>query len=209
MTRARRSGAVAGAVTGAATGAGPAPALPPPASGRRGARPLGPRGLLFVLRCSLSATAAFLAATAIGLGHPVWALMSALIVSQESLAETHRSLGGRILGTVLGAATAVAVHAGFRGAGLDAMAVQVAVITAACAVIARERPAIRVCMWTGPLVLLTATPETPIGATALHRGGEVILGGLVAAGLHGAIERAARPVLERARAEDQEAGRPG
>lgn len=180
-----------------------------PAADRLGLRPFGPRGLLFVLRCSLSSTVAFLAASALGLGHPVWASISALIVSQESLAETHRSLGGRILGTVLGIATAVAVHATFRLFGLEATAVQLAVITAACAVIARERPTIRVCLWTGPLVLLTATPAAPIGLTALHRGGEVILGGLVGAGLHSVIEWCAQRVLDRPRPQDGGPGRAG
>ncbi|MGE8131454.1 FUSC family protein [Methylobacterium sp. NPDC080182] len=181
----------------------------PVGTGPRGMRPLGLRGLLFVLRCSLSSTAAFLIASTLGLGHPVWALVSALIVSQESLAETHRSLGGRILGTLLGVTAAVAVHAAFRWSGLDTMAGQVAVITALCAVAARERPAIRVCMWTGPLVLLTATPEAPIGLTALHRGGEVILGGLVGGGMHSAIEWCVRQALDRGRPGDGGTGRAG
>jgi len=132
----------------------------------------------FVVRCSGAATLAYLVASWIGLPHPVWATMSAVIVSQESFSETQSSLRGRIVGTIIGVVTAVAVHAALAGRG------NVAATVAICAVIARGRPGLRVSMWTGPIVILTAQPSSPFLAAASGRLSEVILGAQVGGALH-------------------------
>jgi uncharacterized membrane protein YccC len=68
------------------------------------------RTSLFVFRCVGLGTAALASASAIGLEHPVWSAMSALIVSQEQLDATRSSVTSRILGTVIGIGTACAVN---------------------------------------------------------------------------------------------------
>jgi uncharacterized membrane protein YgaE (UPF0421/DUF939 family) len=139
--------------------------------------------LAFVARCALSASLAYGVALQVGLSHPVWAPMSALIVSQERLADTRQSLWGRLLGTVLGMASAVLVDA--LGRALEApMAAQIALTVALCAPLSRRRPALRVSMWTGPIVLLTPARDLSVVWVALYRGAEVMLGSLLGAFLH-------------------------
>ncbi len=48
----------------------------------------------FILRCSAAASVAYGLATLVGLQHPVWAPIEALIVSQESMGETLDSIYG-------------------------------------------------------------------------------------------------------------------
>ena len=87
------------------------------------------RDLAFVLRCSGAATVSFLLAEAVALPHPVWAAMSAVIVSQEKLGDTRQVTVGRFFGTLLGVAIAVSVGtlAGRLGASIVAeMAIAVA-----------------------------------------------------------------------------------
>ena len=153
------------------------------------------RQVAFVLRCSASASAAYVLALAAGLMHPVWAPMSALIVSQERLADTRASLIGRVLGTVLGMTAAVAVNALAQPWGVD-MAWQIAITVALCAPPARRRPSLRVSMWTGPIVLLTTQNPTQVPWVALFRGAEVMLGSLVGALLHVGFDVALGHVLK-------------
>ena len=145
------------------------------------------RAVAFVVRCSGAATLAYLSATLVGLPHPVWATMSALVVSQEKLHDTQGSLKGRIFGTLIGigagiAASALGSHFAFGLSG------QIAVSVGLCAAIARQYPAVRVCMWTGPIVLLTTKPSTAIIMVAFFRGSEVMIGVLVGAALHWTAE---------------------
>jgi len=145
------------------------------------------RAVAFVVRCSSAATCAYVADIKIGLPHAVWAAISALIVSQERLDDTTTSLAGRIAGTVIGAFIAVAVS--LAGARLTtSVALQIAVAVAVCATIARERPPLRVCMWTAPIVLLTTQPDVPIPISAAYRASEVILGAVIGGGFHWSAE---------------------
>jgi uncharacterized membrane protein YccC len=145
------------------------------------------RPATFVARCTGAAILAYLAATALNLGHPVWAVVSALIVSQETLAETRRSLLWRIAGTVLGIAIAMpTAWMLMPDPTQPLLAIGVAVcIASACAT---RQPLLRVSMWTAPLVLLTAMPGHSIIQTALQRGGEVLIGGLIGAAVHAALD---------------------
>jgi uncharacterized membrane protein YccC len=145
------------------------------------------RAVAFVARCSGAATCAYVAAVAAGLPHAVWAAISALIVSQERLDDTTSSLTGRIAGTIIGACIAVAVS--LAATRLDTgVALQIAVAVAVCATIARERPSLRVCMWTAPIVLLTTEPGVPISIEATYRASGVILGALTGGAFHWAAE---------------------
>jgi uncharacterized membrane protein YccC len=128
----------------------------------------------------------------VGLPNSLWAAISALVVSQEQLSETQSSLAARILGTLIGICVAVAVNvvASYFAAGIS---MQIAIGVAICSLVARERPALRVCMWTCLIVLLTE-PSVPIAMVALHRGSEVILGALLGGAFHFAAEVAVRAI---------------
>ena len=71
-------------------------------------------------------------ATWLGLPHALWAAMSALIVSQAHLHETHSSFQGRILGTLLGLGVAVLVGEGAAQIAAP-VGLQIALAVAICA----------------------------------------------------------------------------
>jgi uncharacterized membrane protein YccC len=146
------------------------------------------RHFAFVLRCSASATLSYVVSVFAGLPHPMWAPMSALIISQDRLHDTRASLSSRILGTLVGITSAVVVDAVGRLCGLS-MAGEVFLAVAICACCVRIQPATRVCMWTAPIVLLTPDAGTSISEVALFRGAEVLVGCLVGAALHFAAEQ--------------------
>lgn len=141
------------------------------------------RDLAFVIRCSGAATLSFLLAQAIGLPHPVWAAMTGVIVCQEKLDDTRQATFGRFVGTLLGVAIAVVVGSLAEWSGADT-AVKIAISVALAAIIARRHPLFKVCMWTCPIVFLTATPDLPLWQIGIYRGAEVLLGGIVGALLH-------------------------
>ncbi|MEN3110615.1 FUSC family protein [Uliginosibacterium paludis] len=134
-----------------------------------------------MLRCALAAALANLAAELLGLSHSVWASMSALIVSHEKLSSTRAGVTGRIAGTVIGALVALAVHRLGAPLGIN---LQLALAVAVCALIASGRPTLRVCLWTCPLVLLTASPEESPEFTAMSRAVEVLLGAVIGGAMH-------------------------
>jgi uncharacterized membrane protein YccC len=142
----------------------------------------------FVIRCSGGATIAYVGADAVGLPHPVWAMVSALIVSQDQIGDTKASLNGRVIGSIIGITAGVGVNLALSPVAAPLWA-QIAVSVTLCAVVAHYRPQLRVCMWTGPIVLLTAEPGTPIAIVGFYRGSEVILGAAVGAVLHWITER--------------------
>jgi uncharacterized membrane protein YgaE (UPF0421/DUF939 family) len=146
-----------------------------------------PRLIGFVARCSCSAVLAYTLAEALHLSYPIWALISAIVVSQEQLAETWTSTGRRIAGTILGACVAVGMNAvvsPFAG-----ITVQVVLSVALCAAITHRHPIMRVSMWTCAIVLLTAKPPDSMLLTGIYRGSEVVLGGLIGGTLHQATEK--------------------
>lgn len=145
------------------------------------------RDLAYVLRCSGAAALSFVLAAAVALPHPVWAAMSGVIVGQEKLGDTRQATVGRVFGTLLGVAIAVSVGSLARWLGANTVA-EIAISVALAAIVARRHPALRVCMWTCPIVLLTVTPGTPLWEAGLFRGAEVLLGGLVGAVLHSLAE---------------------
>lgn len=142
----------------------------------------------FVVRCSGSATLAYLLASALDVPHPAWAAMTAVVVVvQDNLAETRSAVLWRVVGTILGIVVAVAVVTAspLVGAG---QAMEIAMAVAICAVIARRYPLVRVCMWTAPIVFLTIDPNVPPMMVGIYRGAEVILGGLVGVAVHAVME---------------------
>jgi uncharacterized membrane protein YgaE (UPF0421/DUF939 family) len=144
----------------------------------------------FVLRCVAAAVLAYLLAGAVGLPHPLWACIFALISSQDALPATLRTIGGRVVGTLIGVTTAVAAGLALAPIGLGLLA-QIAASVALCALLAWRRPAIQLCLWTAPIVLMNAAPGQSIVAVGFDRGCEVVIGVLVGGLLNLAAERVA------------------
>jgi Fusaric acid resistance protein family len=145
------------------------------------------RTLMFAVRCSGAATLSYLVGGWIGLPHPIWATITALIISQERFEDTQSVLVSFLVGTCIGIACAVAVTAlgSCLAAGVTA---QLAVGVVVCAAIAHLKPNLRVCMWTCPLVLLTNDASRSVAMVAVDRGTEVVIGALIGAGLHWVAE---------------------
>jgi uncharacterized membrane protein YgaE (UPF0421/DUF939 family) len=139
--------------------------------------------LAFVIRCTGAGILAYLLAGAVGLPYPLWACIFALISSTVALAATFKAIGGRVVGTVIGVIVAVAV--GLVAARYSLGTVwQIAIAVPICAVFAWRWPAIQLCLWTAPLVLVNATPSQSIAIVGFDRGCEVVIGLLVGGLLH-------------------------
>lgn len=136
-----------------------------------------------MLRCVTSAVLAYLFALHVHLPNPVWAPVSALVVSQERLDATHSSVIARFIGTLCGVVVALTVHEIGKRFGLSQLG-EVGITVAVCAIYAKGRPGLRVCLWTGPLVLLSGAPGVSNEFAALCRAAEVLLGAGVAGLLH-------------------------
>jgi hypothetical protein len=123
-----------------------------------------------------------------GLPHPLWTCIFALVGSQDSETRIFTTIGGRIGGTVIGVIVAIAVGAVTYRLKLD-LVWQIAVAVAICAVFAWGRPAIQLCMWTAPIIFLSASPNESIASVGFYRGCEVILGILIGGLLLIAVEK--------------------
>lgn len=130
---------------------------------------------------------AALVADAVGLDHPIWAVVSALVVSQDSAADTRRSFLWRVAATAIGLVVAIGVGSVVPGDAAHPTLRLVVAITA-CAAIARHWPALRVCMWTSAIVLMTTQPGRTVAQTGLERGSEVLLGAAIAVLVHAVLE---------------------
>jgi uncharacterized membrane protein YccC len=138
---------------------------------------------VYAIRCSTAATLSYLLAVALNIPNPVWAAMSALIVSQETFNETRHAAIARLVGTIVGIVVTVAVGLLMAKFKVN-VAAQIALSVALTAVVAERYPSVRVCMLTCPVVLLTINATSPLLSTALHRCTEVLLGALIGAALH-------------------------
>lgn len=142
----------------------------------------------FVACCTAAAASAFFLASAVGLAHPLWACIFALIASQGSLATAWPAMGGRVIGTMIGVFVAIAVNLAGSRLALDS-ASQMILDVAICAVIVWGRPAIQICLWTPPIILVTAAPGESIITVGFARGCEVILGIIIGGLLSIAAEK--------------------
>ena len=147
-----------------------------------------PDYLRFAARCSVSAVLAYIVAADLGLDHPIWAPISALVVSRDKLAETHELAAGRFIGTVFGAIVAVVAYEVGRRLAWPPIA-QLGAAVAVTALAAKARPSIRACMWTCAVVLLTGAPGIWIPMTAVYRSSEVMVGMAVSLAIHVIDER--------------------
>jgi uncharacterized membrane protein YccC len=133
---------------------------------------------VFVARCTAAATIAYLSARAVGLPHPLWTCIFALVGSQDDEKKIFSIIGGRVGGTIIGVIVAIAVSAVTHQLKLD-LVWQIAIAVAICAMLAWGRPAIQLCMWTAPIIFLSASPTESIASVGFYRGCEVILGILI------------------------------
>jgi uncharacterized membrane protein YccC len=133
---------------------------------------------VFALRCVAACLGAYAVALAFGLAQPLWAAMSATMVSQPKLVQTRSTFLGRVAATAVGALVSLA--AGTLGAhvGLPITA-QMGFAVALTALIAHVFPAMRPAIWTCPLVLLSGEASQGLAEIALRRSVEVSLGALV------------------------------
>jgi uncharacterized membrane protein YccC len=134
--------------------------------------------IIFVLRCTAAVTTAFLLAGAVGLPHPLWVCVFALVGSQDSVTTIFTTIAGRVAGSIIGVIVAVSVSAVMSQFGLD-MAWKIATAVAICAAFAWGHPAIQLCLWTPPIIFMTAIGAESIARVGFYRGCEVILGVLV------------------------------
>ena len=142
----------------------------------------------YVVGCTAGAAIAYFLAGAVGLPHPLWACIFALIASQGSLETALPAMRGRLIGTGIGVLVAIAVNEATRRHALDA-ASQMLIDVAICAVFAWGRPPIQVCLWTPPIILVTAAPGESIVSVGFARGCEVILGIVIGGLLHMLAEK--------------------
>ena len=143
----------------------------------------------FVLRCSAAAALAYGVATLVGFQHPVWAPIEALVVSQESIGDTLDSIYGRLIGTLIGVVVALLAGIFGRMGGLPLM-LQIALSVTVCALATFGRPTIRVCLWTCPLILVTAPSLGTTELAGLIRVSQVLLGAMVGGIAHVLDQRA-------------------
>lgn len=142
----------------------------------------------YVVGCTAGAAIAYFLAGAVGLPHPLWACIFALIASQGSLETALPAMRGRLIGTGIGVLVAIAVNEATRRLALDA-ATQMIIDVAICTPFAWRRPSIQVCLWTPPIILMTAAPGESLVAVGLARGCEVVVGIIVGGLLHMAAEK--------------------
>lgn len=143
---------------------------------------------LFVARCVAAAVMSYLAAGWVGLGYPVWASMSGLIVSQEKLNDTSKATLWRFISTLAGVLAAVLIGGFLEYLGFS-IAVQLGASVAGCAILVRIWPGLRVAMWTASIVLLTRIGQESVLQTGILRGEEVVVGAIVGLGCHFLAER--------------------
>jgi len=125
---------------------------------------------------AVGAVAAFYLATALGLPHPYWSVISAIVVIQTSVGGGVLTVArDRAAGTVAGAVVGGAV-AFVRPEGLTAMLTALALSTAALAFFAAGRPWLKIAPVTAAIVIAGgAGPEGP-ASLALDRVMEILAG---------------------------------
>jgi uncharacterized membrane protein YccC len=151
------------------------------ASMRQGLRRIRPQ-LRYCLRVSVAGVAAFAITRSLNFPlHGLWAVLTAIVVSQVSVGGSLRATIEYNIGTLAGAVYAAAVGLAIPHSEPISQAVALAASVAPMAVAAAINPAFRVAPFSAVLVLLIGSElgESPI-ASALTRVVEVAIGGAVA-----------------------------
>ncbi len=151
------------------------------ASMRQGLRRIRPQ-LRYCLRVSVAGVAAFAITKSLNFPlHGLWAVLTAIVVSQVSVGGSLRATVEYNIGTLVGAVYAAAVGLAIPHGAPISQAVALVASVAPMAVAAAINPAFRVAPFSAVLVLLIGSElgESPI-ASALTRVVEVAIGGAVA-----------------------------
>ena len=136
------------------------------------------RHLLYALRMTASAGVALVLADALHLAQPVWAVISAIVVSRASSGDAVESGRNRILGTLAGALLGVVIALS-RAFGVPELAQIVVGVAISAFAAALYRP-----FMAAPIALVIVLASDPSGAssvqTAILRLTEVGLGAVIA-----------------------------
>jgi uncharacterized membrane protein YccC len=136
------------------------------------------RNGLYALRNALSAGVALIAADALHLAQPTWAVISAIVVSRASSSDAFKSGRNRILGTLAGAILGVLIALG-RPLGVPDIALIFVGVGIAAFTAAVYNPFLA-----APVALAIVLSTDPSGGssltTAIHRLVEVGLGAVIA-----------------------------
>ena len=130
------------------------------------------------LQMAAGATVALYLATALGLPHPYWSVISAIVVIQASVGGGVLSVArDRAVGTLTGALVGAAA-AFIRPPGMEGMAAAIAVTTAALAFLGPGRPWLKIAPVTAAIVIAGGPGEGP-ASLALDRVMEIVVGSAV------------------------------
>lgn len=140
--------------------------------------------VLFVLRCSAAAMLSNIVGKEIGLAYPVWAVISALIISQAKLTEAREATYGRVAGTFLGIVVTVAVGSLMDYMDVTDFSTQMTVVIAVVAAIVFHYQYLKVGMWTCPVVLMSVDEKTHLFQSGMERAAEILVGCVIAIVLH-------------------------
>jgi uncharacterized membrane protein YccC len=122
------------------------------------------------------AMAALYLATILGLPHPYWSVISAIVVIQASVGGGVLNVArDRAIGTVSGALVG-AVVAFVRPPGMESMALGIAISTAALAFLGTGRPWLKVAPVTATIVIAGGTGTEGPASLALDRVMEILVG---------------------------------
>jgi uncharacterized membrane protein YccC len=132
-------------------------------------------------RAAATACVAYGIASLLRLPQPLWAPVSALIVLQGSPGRTLRAMADRVLGTLLGAATAVLAAVGITPLGAPLVVQMALAVALAALAVALIRPGARVATWTSVIVLMSTVAPGHPAMNALWRVAGVAVGAVIAA----------------------------
>ncbi len=131
----------------------------------------------YALRTSLAAAASMLAARRCGLPEVIWAVITTIIVAQSSRGAAWDTSWQRLIGTVLGGVTSLAILAFFKP-GLLTLSVGMLAMGLTCALMRLQASAYRFAGITLAIIMLPTHSE-PIMTVAVNRFLGVTLGIIV------------------------------
>jgi uncharacterized membrane protein YccC len=136
--------------------------------------------LLFALRCTLAACISYEIADRLWPQLPLWAPVSALVVSQHQWHQTEKFVSGLPLGTFVGAAIAVLGAVIGHGLGMSLLG-QVGLAVAVSAALSMNWTSARAAMWMSLIGvwLIDHVPGRMVTSAGLMMAEEVVLGSII------------------------------
>jgi uncharacterized membrane protein YccC len=136
--------------------------------------------LLFALRCTLAACISYAIADRLWPQLPLWAPVSALVVSQHEWRQTEKFVSGLPLGTFVGAAIAVLGAMIGHGLGMPLLG-QVGLAVAVSAALSMNWTSARAALWMSLIGvwLIDRVPGQMVTSAGLMMAEEVVLGSII------------------------------